>query len=236
MPDFSHERRARGIVCGIDEAGRGPWAGPVVAAAVILLPAPERTRESPSAYESNNPRAPQNVRDSLAHLPPELIESLDDSKRVAPARRVELAALLEECAARGLVRFAIAAASVAEIDRLNILAATHLAMARAVASLGLVPDLALVDGNRAPRLPCPVECVVGGDGLSLSIAAASILAKVTRDRLMARLAARYPSYGWQQNMGYGTRLHREGLWRHGVTPHHRASFAPVRERVLALAP
>jgi ribonuclease HII len=214
MPDFSHERRASGIVCGIDEAGRGPWAGPVVAAAVVLG-ADEECR---------------------ARLPDELADELDDSKRVAPARRAALATLLEDCATRGLIRISVAAASVTEIDRINILAATHLAMARAVAGLGAVPDLALVDGNRAPQLPCPVECLVGGDGISLSIAAASILAKVMRDRLMVRLAARYPSYGWQQNMGYGTELHREGLWRNGVTPHHRASFAPVRERVLALAP
>ncbi len=217
MPDYSRERRAGGIVCGIDEAGRGPWAGPVVAAAVVF---------APDASDSTQ----------LARLPPELLDQLDDSKRVPPARRAALYELLHECARRKLVHLSVAAASVAEIDRLNILAATHLAMARAVEGLGIVPDLALVDGNRAPRLPCPVALVVGGDGLSLSIAAASILAKVTRDRLMARLAARYPGFGWQQNMGYGTALHREALWSSGPTPHHRLSFAPVRQRVLALTP
>jgi ribonuclease HII len=213
MPDFSRERRVGGIVCGIDEAGRGPWAGPVVAAAVVLA--------SDQAM--------------LRHLPRDLLDRLDDSKRVPPTRRVMLYELLHECARRGGVYLSVAAASVAEIDRLNILAATHLAMARAIEGLGIRPDLALVDGNRAPRLPCPVELVIGGDGLSLSIAAASILAKVTRDRLMARLAARYPSFGWQQNMGYGTAFHREALWSSGPTPHHRLSFAPVKRRALGLS-
>ena len=208
MPDLRLERRARRIVCGIDEAGRGPLAGPVVAAAVILGDGRGQTRG----------------------LPRLLIDGLDDSKRVAPERRVVLAAALVEAARVRLVRFGIAAASAAEIDRLNILAATELAMARALHALGVTPDLALVDGNRAPPLSCPVETVVGGDGLSLSIAAASILAKVARDRLMVRLAVRHPGYGWEHNMGYGTAAHRDALFRLGPTPHHRHSFAPVRLR------
>jgi ribonuclease HII len=122
---------------------------------------------------------------------------------------------------------AIAAASAAEIGRLDILRATHLAMARAVARLPARPDLALVDGNRAPRLPCPTRCVVGGDGISLSIAAASILAKVTRDRAMARLDARWPGYGFARHAGYPTAAHREALARLGPCQHHRRGFGPV---------
>ncbi len=206
MPDLSHELRLGGLVAGLDEAGRGPWAGPVVAAAVILGH-DRRSRE----------------RLALGRL-----DGLDDSKRLTPERREVFFAALADCARHGRLRFAIAAASVAEIDRLNILAATHLAMARALAALGVLPDAALVDGNRTPALPCRVETLVGGDGLSLSIAAASVLAKVTRDRLMRRLALRHPDFGWSHNMGYGTEEHREALWRFGATPHHRRSFAPVR--------
>jgi ribonuclease HII len=204
MPDFSFEERCSGLVAGIDEAGRGPLAGPVVAAAVIL---------------GEHKRA----RRALRHL----LAGLDDSKRLPRERREELARLLERAAAAGLVRYGLAAASVAEIDRLNILAATHLAMARALAALGLRPAVALVDGDRAPALPCRVETIIGGDGLSLSIAAASVLAKVTRDQLMRRLALRHPGFGWEHNMGYGTEEHREALWRLGPTCHHRRSFAPV---------
>ena len=211
MPDLRFERRAGGLVCGIDEAGRGPWAGPVVAAAVIL---------GDVFYKGGRDRAPG--------LPSLLLDGLDDSKRLTPERREALSAALVEAARAGLARFGVAAASAAEIDRLNILAATELAMARALSAIGVIPRLALVDGNRAPPLPCPVETITGGDGLSLTIAAASILAKVTRDRLMVRLAARHPGYGWEHNMGYGTAAHRQALFRLGPTPHHRRSFAPVR--------
>ncbi len=199
MPDFTLEFSCKGLVCGIDEAGRGPLAGPVVAAAVIL----DRRR-----------------------LPRVLRDGLDDSKRLSPARREEFAALLPGCA-----RIGIGAASVAEIDRRNILQATLLAMARAVAALGLVPATALVDGDRAPTLPCPVRTVIGGDGLSLSIAAASVIAKVTRDRIMRQLAARYDGYGWERNAGYGTPEHQAALLALGATPHHRRSFAPVQLRI-----
>lgn len=200
MPDLAIERDAGGLVAGIDEAGRGPWAGPVVAAAVIL--------------ESGT-------------LSAELATGIDDSKLI-PRRRREL--LCD--ALRAESRFGIGAASVVEIDRDNILAATLIAMCRALAALGVVPDLALVDGNRAPPLPCPVRTIVKGDTRSLSIAAASIIAKVTRDRLMTALAARYPGFGWERNAGYGTAHHRSALERLGPTPHHRRSFAPVMRRIL----
>jgi len=201
MPDFSFEDRAhaagRAVVCGIDEAGRGPWAGPVVAAAAVL---------------------------DRARIPADLAAQLDDSKRLKAAKRETL---LE--AIRPFARIGIGEASAAEIDAVNILRATFLAMERAVAALGLMPDLALVDGNRPPPLPCLVECLVGGDGRSLSIAAASIAAKVTRDRQMADLAARHPGYGWERNAGYGTAEHQAALAALGVTVEHRKSYAPVRK-------
>jgi ribonuclease HII len=195
MPDFALEHAAGGIVAGIDEAGRGPWAGPVVAGAVIL----DATR-----------------------LPDDLRQGLDDSKALSPAVRERLFGRLVESARVGVGR-----AEVDEIDSLNILQATMLAMARAVGALGVVPDLALIDGNRVPALPCPAQAVVKGDAKSLSVAAASIIAKVTRDRAMAELAAAFPGYGWERNAGYGTAEHRAALERLGVTPHHRRSFAPI---------
>ncbi len=197
-PDFSAES-GQGRVAGIDEAGRGPLAGPVVAAAVVFLGAPSA---------------------ALAQL-------IDDSKRLNAPRREAAFAALREAARAGLLEFGVGAASAAEIGRHNILRATHIAMVRALARLGVVPDLALVDGNQAPPLPCPVRCVVGGDGLSLSIAAASILAKVLRDRAMARLDTRWPGYGFARHVGYPTAAHREALARLGPTPHHRRGFGPV---------
>ena len=196
MPDLSLEDAARGCVAGVDEAGRGPWAGPVVAAAVIL---------------------------DRRVLTPALAAGLDDSKKLSAKRRLSLFSALAYAA-----RIGVGAASVGEIDRHNILAAALTAMERAVGALGPVPDFALVDGNRLPSLPCAAEPVIGGDGLSLSIAAASIIAKVTRDRLMAALGRRYPGFGWERNMGYGTAEHRAALRRLGPTPHHRQSFAPIR--------
>jgi ribonuclease HII len=195
MPDLTLELAAGGLVAGIDEAGRGPLAGPVVAAAAILDP---------------------------ETLPDGLAEAIDDSKRLTAERRVAAFALL-----RPVARIGIGAASVEEIDRVNILQATFLAMARAVAALGVTPDLALVDGDRLPPLPCKAQTVVGGDALCLSIAAASIAAKVTRDRLMTRLALRYPGFGWETNVGYGTDEHLTALDALGVTRHHRRTFAPV---------
>ncbi len=190
MTDRELERACPSPVAGIDEAGRGPWAGPVVAAAVILGAA-----------------VPAGV---------------TDSKRLSRGQREALFAALRASACIG-----VGVASVAEIDRLNILAATLVAMRRAVDDLDVAPAHALVDGNRAPELGCPATTVVGGDARSLSIAAASIVAKVTRDRIMARLARRYPGFGWERNAGYGTPEHRAALMRLGVTPHHRRSFAPV---------
>jgi ribonuclease HII len=200
MPDFAIERRCRGIVCGIDEAGRGPLAGPVVAAAVIL----ERQR-----------------------FPKMLRQELDDSKALAPDRRADCYAALWRCAGRGAARIGVGAASAREIDRLNILRASLLAMARAVGALAVAPDTALVDGAFAPPIACPVRTIVKGDSRSFSIAAASVVAKVTRDRIMRALALRYPGYGWETNFGYATLQHGAALRRLGPSPHHRRSFAPV---------
>lgn len=207
MPDYLLEQRHGGRVAGVDEAGRGPLAGPVLAAAVVF-------RKKPRA--------------GLAKL-------LDDSKRLSPEARDIAFAALREAALAGLLDFAIAAASSAEIGRINILAATHLAMRRAVLRLAAAPDLALIDGNRAPSLPCPTQCVIGGDAASLSIAAASILAKVTRDRAMRRLHARWPAYGFASHVGYPTPAHRAALAEHGPSPHHRRGFAPVDQAVFRFA-
>ncbi len=199
MPDFSLERQEGGLVAGVDEAGRGPWAGPVVAAAVVL---------------------------DVGRMAPGMAGAIDDSKKLTRARREAVFEALGACARVGL-----GAASVAEIDRLNILEATMLAMARAVARLDAAPDVALVDGPRAPALICPARPVVRGDSRSLSIAAASIAAKVSRDRLMALLARRHPGFGWEHNAGYGTAEHRAALARLGVTSHHRKSFAPIAKAI-----
>jgi ribonuclease HII len=152
-----------------------------------------------------------------------LPEGLDDSKRLSAARRADL-----DLRIRATARFAIAHASVAEIDTLNILQASHLAMRRALQALA--PDFALIDGNLLPRdLPCPAQAVVKGDARSLSIAAASILAKVARDKIMVELAAEHPGYGWERNAGYASAAHLSALARLGPTPHHRRSFAPLRK-------
>ena len=181
-----------GLVCGVDEAGRGPLAGPVVAAAVILDP--------------NQP-----------------IAGLNDSKKLSVKRREALAI---EIRAKALA-WAVAEASVEEIDRINILQASMLAMRRAVESLAVQPSRALVDGNRCPELSCPVEAVVGGDGLVASIAAASILAKTVRDAEMMMLHATYPMYGFDRHKGYPTAVHVAALKEYGVSPVHRRSFGPV---------
>jgi ribonuclease HII len=203
MPDFSHEQRLGGRVAGVDEAGRGPLAGPVLAAAVIL---------------------PLETARALATL-------LDDSKKLtADQRNQAFAALLASGA-----EIAVGAASVNEISQLNILHASMLAMRRAVLRLKFPPDAALIDGNRCPDLPCRSFAVIGGDGLSLSIAAASIVAKVLRDRAMARLDLRHPGYGWGQNAGYATATHRRALARIGPCVHHRPSFGTVRQFALRLS-
>lgn len=196
-PDLTMEHahaRPGALVCGIDEVGRGPWAGPVVAAAVIL---------------------------DLSAVP----EGIDDSKRLSARRRE---ALLDQLVASA--RLGLGVASVAEIDAINILQASFLAMRRAVTAIGVIPSYALVDGAHVPPgLPCPAQAVVGGDARVLSIAAASVVAKVTRDRIMVALAQQFPGYAWEKNMGYGTQAHRDGLDRLGVTQHHRKSFAPIRK-------
>ncbi len=205
MPDYSLERDHGGRVAGVDEVGRGPLAGPVLAAAVVFR----------------------------AGVPVALAPLLDDSKKLdGEQREAAYAALL----ASGAAEIAVGAASVVEIGRINILRASLLAMSRAVARLGPPPHLALVDGNVAPPLGCPVRCVIGGDARSFSIAAASIVAKVTRDRLMARLARRCPGYGWERNAGYATPPHRAALLAFGATRHHRTGFGTVRQLMLELIP
>lgn len=198
MPDLSLEnaafRAGAARVAGVDEVGRGPLAGPVTAAAVVL---------DPNAIP----------------------EGLDDSKKLSPARRAALARAIIENS-----DWCVAHASVAEIDRDNILRASHLAMCRALDGLSRPPDLALIDGNLLPRdLAIPGRAIVKGDALSLSIAAASILAKEARDKIMVDLAQHYPGYGWERNAGYPTKQHRQALLDIGVTPHHRRSFAPVHK-------
>ena len=202
MPSLELELAAGGRVAGVDEAGRGPLAGPVVAAAVVLGP----------------------------WVQSELADMLDDSKKLTAEQRLAAFLALRASAAE----IGIGAASVAEILRLNILHASMLAMRRAVARLAVAPDLALVDGNYPPKLTCAVRCVVGGDALCLSIAAASIVAKVVRDRAMTRLATRFPGYGWETNVGYATTLHREALVRLGATRHHREAFGTVAQLRLEL--
>jgi ribonuclease HII len=188
-----------GLVCGIDEAGRGPLAGPVVAAAVILDP----------------------------HRP---IIGLNDSKKLSEKKRDALAIEIREKA----LAWCIAEATVEEIDRLNILHATMLAMQRAVAGLGVQPERAMVDGNRCPQLSIPAEAVIKGDGKIASIAAASILAKTVRDHGMLALHQQYPHYGFDRHMGYPTPAHFAALEAHGASPVHRKSFAPVARQLSLL--
>ena len=192
LPDFSFEDQYPMPVAGVDEAGRGPWAGPVVAAAVVL--------------------------DRKA-----VPDGLNDSKKLT-ARRREI--LFDQLT--GSAQIGIGIGTVEEIDHLNIARANDLAMARAVDALPLRPAFLLIDGRSVPRnLETAARAIVKGDSISLSIAAASIVAKVTRDRIMAELDARHPGYGWNRNAGYGTREHREALLRIGVSPHHRRSFRPI---------
>lgn len=195
-PDYSEEQRliARGVlrVAGVDEVGRGPLAGPVTAAAVVL----------------NADRIP---------------EGLDDSKKLSASERERLFVELHAVA-----DVSVAHATVEEIDRLNILYASHLAMCRAVAGLPRAPDMALIDGHMIPTdLDCDGIALIRGDGRSVSVAAASIVAKVVRDRIMVDLAQQHPGYGWERNAGYPTKLHRDALLSLGVTPHHRRFFKTV---------
>jgi ribonuclease HII len=182
------------VICGVDEAGRGPLAGPVFAAAVILDPAKP-------------------------------IIGLRDSKKLSPTRRDELALIIQ----RDALAWSIAQCSAAEIDALNILQATMLAMRRAIEGLSVAPTLALIDGNRCPVTTIRTEAIVKGDDKVIEISAASILAKTARDALLLEMHTRYPQYGFDQHKGYPTALHLARLREHGVTPEHRRSYAPVRE-------
>ena len=203
-PDLSLETAcgAGAIVCGVDEVGRGPLAGPVMAAAVVLPP---------------------------GGLPEAIASRIHDSKKLTARAREELAPLIRQHA----LAVCVAEASVAEIDEINILQAALLAMCRAVEGLSVTPTHALVDGNKAPKLPCVVQTVVKGDSTSLSIAAASIVAKVERDRVMMDLHAQFPDFAWDRNAGYPSPAHLAALKRWGATPHHRTTFGPVSQ-VLAL--
>ena len=197
--EVAAEARGFSSIAGVDEAGRGPWAGPVVAGAAIL---------------------------DIANVPVDLLTALDDSKKLKPHSRADLFEQLTDCSAAYL---GVGQCQVADIDIHNILQATMMAMAKAVADLPLTADYALVDGNREPVLLCPLETVVKGDGKSVSIAAASIVAKVTRDNIMADLGKEFPDYGWETNAGYGTPQHQTALRHLGVTPHHRRSFKPIQQ-------
>lgn len=195
-PSIRTERALAGLegarIAGVDEAGRGPWAGPVVAAAVMF---------------------------KSAKIP----RGLDDSKRLSPERRCELYEVIRDRAWIG-----VGIVSVDDIDQLNILQAALRAMAHSIAGLASSPDVVLVDGNCAPPIAHRAVPVVEGDRLCPSIAAASIIAKVTRDRLMERLSDDFPAYRWHSNKGYGTRAHASAIAEYGITPHHRRSFAPIR--------
>ncbi len=193
MPSLAYEREAGCLVAGVDEAGRGPIAGPVVAAAVIL---------------------------PVRGIP----RGIDDSKAMTAAEREKVLAKIERSSIVG-----VGVASVHEIDQINILQASLLAMRRAVMAMPVCPRAILVDGNKLPYdLPCPARAIIDGDAISRSVAAASIVAKVVRDRIMDALAQSYPGFGWDHNRGYSTPDHKDALNRLGVTPHHRRTFASVR--------
>ncbi len=196
-PDFTLENTHNGTVCGLDEVGRGPLAGPVVAACVYI---PEEKR-------------------CLDFVP-----DIRDSKKLSKPKLERLFELISEH-----FTFGIAEISPQEIDEINILQASLKAMENAYSQLSKPPDHALIDGNHIPKnMPCSTQAVIKGDNKSVSIAAASILAKVTRDRLMTKLAEQHPHYGWERNVGYPSREHLDAIDAHGITPHHRRSYAPVR--------
>ena len=199
MPDFILEakylKKGYSFIAGVDEAGRGSWAGPVVAAAVVF---------------------PYGKWAEITKI------GLDDSKKLSPKRQRYFFDIIQETSNVG-----IGLSSVQEIDQINILQATFLAMNRALENLHIVPDYTLIDGDKLPTLKFPAEAIVKGDALSISIAAASIIAKVTRDNLMIKLSRSFPGYGWERNVGYGTKKHREGLEMFGVTKHHRKSYKPI---------
>ena len=203
MPDFKIEDACptTGLIFGFDEAGRGPWCGPVVAACVCW---PDRKIE------------------------PELAHAINDSKKLSAVKRE----LLFPRIMNSNAIIGIGQASAKEIDEINILQASFLAMHRALEQVRLreiTPAFALIDGNKLPHWNLPMQAIIGGDAKSLSIAAASIVAKVTRDHIMTDLAKQYPAYGWDQNAGYGTKQHQEALLKFGITPHHRKTYAPIKK-------
>jgi len=201
VPDLEIESQFEAPVGGVDEVGRGPWAGPVVAAVALFL--------EPSS------------------LPSSLLNDIEDSKKLTKMKREDLYNQLIELTH---FEYRIGIASVEEIDQMNISKATFLAMERAVGQLPQIPPTLLIDGKFIPSFSgIKTVPVIGGDGISLSIAAASIIAKVTRDNMMCELAKTHPHYGWESNAGYGTAQHQKALASHGITPHHRRSFAPIRQ-------
>ncbi len=203
MPDFEFENSVEGLVAGVDEAGRGPWVGPVVAGCVVFL-----------AKEIN----------------PFLLENLNDSKKISKKKREKLYEVLLEEKEKGNLLAEVGVASAKEIDEKNILNATFEAMKRAIFNTGIKPDLVLIDGNRVPKDFCyNAKAVVKGDAKSYSISAGSIMAKVYRDKLMEEMALVYPNYGFEKNAGYGTKEHIEALKKYGITPEHRKSYAPIKE-------
>lgn len=204
MPSFEFENNFKGIIVGIDEAGRGPWAGPVVAGAVVFF------NKDVDTF---------------------LLDNLNDSKKLSVKKRELLYDRIMQAKEKGDLLVGIGQASANEIDSFNILQATFMAMCRAVEDLGQKPDYALIDGNQKPKgLSCDCMTLVKGDARSYSIAAASIVAKVFRDKLMSDLAKYYPYYGFEKNAGYGTKAHIEGLSKHGMVKGvHRESYRPIRE-------
>ena len=206
MPDFSFEHQcgAQGLIFGFDEAGRGPWCGPVVAACVCW-----------PNFE----------------ISAELASAINDSKKLSATKREKLFPLIMQ--SNAIV--GVGQASAQEIDDINILRASFLAMHRAMESViakGFSPAYALIDGNKLPNWKMPMQAIIGGDAKSLSIAAASIIAKVTRDHIMADLAKDYPQYGWDKNAGYGTKDHQTALAQYGITPHHRRTYAPIKKLIV----
>jgi ribonuclease HII len=203
MPDFELENSVDGLVAGVDEAGRGPWVGPVVAGCVVFL-----TKE----------------------VNPFLLANLNDSKKISKKKREQLYEVLLEEKAKGNILAEVGVASAKEIDEKNILNATFEAMKRAILNTGIKPDFVLIDGNRVPKdFDYKAKAVVKGDAKSYSISAGSIMAKVYRDKLMEEMAKEYPYYGFEKNAGYGTKEHIEALKKYGITPEHRRSYAPIKE-------
>ncbi len=201
MPDWSEEDKFNTIVAGVDEAGRGPWVGPVVAGAVVFL---------------------------TKNINQYLLSSLNDSKKLSAKKREQLYELILEENQKGNLCYGIGEASAEEIDEINILQATFNAMRRAVANLKVKPNVALIDGNQTPKpFECEVKTIIKGDSISLSVSAASIVAKVYRDNLMKNLALMYPQYGFEKNAGYGTKEHIEALNKYGITKEHRKSYKPI---------